>query len=61
VPTKTLVKRLAFKTRYANEENVRQVVKRLRTSLGGIGADDILETVPGRGYFLRCRVSARSR
>jgi len=52
VPTRTLARDLPFQSRFANEENVRQVVRRLRSSLSGIGADGVVEAVPGRGYYL---------
>jgi len=38
-PTRSLAKDLPFQSRYANEENVRQVVRRLRGVLGEIGVD----------------------
>ena len=49
VPTRHLAKELPFQSRYANEENVRQVVRRVRASLTGIGAEGLIEAVPGRG------------
>ena len=52
VPTKQLAKKLPFQSRYANEENVRQVVRRIRATLAEIGADGLLEAQPGRGYYL---------
>jgi hypothetical protein len=52
VPTKQLVKKLPFQSKYANEENVRQVVRRLRMSLAEIGADGLLEAQPRRGYYV---------
>jgi hypothetical protein len=52
VPTRQLAKELPFQSRYANEENVRQVVRRVRASLTGIGAEGFVEAVPGRGYYL---------
>ncbi len=57
VLTKALARVLPFQTRYANDENVRQVVRRLRTTLEGIGAAGVIETVPGRGYFVAWPVS----
>jgi len=56
VATKQLVRDLPFQSRFANEENVRQVVKRLRTNLAEIGANDVLAAAPGRGYYLTCPV-----
>jgi hypothetical protein len=55
--TKQLAKDLPFQTRYANEENVRQVVRRLRAALAECGADGVLAVAPGRGYYLTCKVS----
>ena len=52
VVTKSLAKALPFQSRYANDENVRQVVRRLRLTLDEIGAEGVVETVPGRGYFV---------
>ena len=52
VVTKTLVRALPFQTRFANDENVRGVVRRLRLTLDEIGAEGVVETVPGRGYFI---------
>jgi hypothetical protein len=56
VPTKQLARDLPFQSKYANEENVRQVVRRLRGVLGEIGADGVLAVAPGRGYYLACTV-----
>ncbi len=52
VATKQLARDLPFQSKYANEENVRQVVRRLRGALAEVGADGILAVVPGRGYYL---------
>lgn len=57
VVTKALAKALPFQSRWPNDENVRQVVRRLRTTLVEVGADGLIETVPGRGYFLAWPVS----
>jgi hypothetical protein len=57
VLTKTLARALPFQSRYPSDENVRQVVRRLRTTLEGIGAGGLIETVPGRGYFVAWPVS----
>ncbi|MEJ7604647.1 MAG: FHA domain-containing protein [Kofleriaceae bacterium] len=61
VATKQLARELPFQSKYANEENVRQVVRRLRGALAEIGADGILAVVPGRGYYLACPVSLAGR
>jgi hypothetical protein len=52
VPTKQLARDLPFQSRYANEENVRQVVRRVRATLHEIGADGLIEALPGRGYYV---------
>ena len=57
VATKVLVRRLPFQSRYANEENVRQVVRRLRETLAALDADGLVATVQGRGYYLSWPVS----
>jgi DNA-binding winged helix-turn-helix (wHTH) protein len=58
VATKQLAKELPFQSRYANEENVRQVVRRLRTTLKKIGVVDVVKAVPGRGYYVAWSVSS---
>jgi hypothetical protein len=58
VPTKQLARDLPFQSRYANEENVRQVVRRLRSALAEAGADGVLAVAPGRGYYLVCGVTS---
>jgi hypothetical protein len=60
VQTKQLARDLPFQSKYANEENVRQVVRRLRSALGEIGVETVLAVAPGRGYYLACPVSAVS-
>jgi len=57
VATKQLARDLPFQSKYPNEENVRQVVRRLRGALAEVGADGILAVVPGRGYYLACPVT----
>ncbi|HEX4422699.1 MAG TPA: FHA domain-containing protein [Kofleriaceae bacterium] len=57
VPTKQLVRELPFQSKYANEENVRQVVLRLRGALSEVGVAGMLAVAPGRGYYLACKVS----
>ena len=57
VATKQLARDLPWQSKYANEENVRQVVRRLRGALSEAGADGILAVVPGRGYYLSCPVA----
>jgi hypothetical protein len=57
VPTKQLARELPFQSKYANEENVRQVVRRLRGVLAEVGADGAVAVVPGRGYYLACNVT----
>ncbi len=58
VPTRQLARELPFQSRYANEENVRQVVRRVRASLTSIGGDGLVEAVPGRGYYLTWSVTS---
>ena len=60
VQTKQLARELPFQSKYANEENVRQVVRRLRQELGVIGCESVLAVAPGRGYYLSCPVSVAS-
>jgi hypothetical protein len=60
VQTKQLARDLPFQSKYANEENVRQVVRRLRGVLGEIGVENVLAVAPGRGYYLSCPVSVVS-
>jgi hypothetical protein len=57
VSTKQLARDLPFQSKYANEENVRQVVRRLRGVLAGVGADGVLAAAPGRGYYIACSVT----
>lgn len=57
VQTKQLARDLPFQSKYANEENVRQVVRRLRGVLSEIGVDEVLAVAPGRGYYLSCPVT----
>ncbi len=54
VATKQLARDLPFQSKYANEENVRQVVRRLRGLLSDLGADGLVAVSPGRGYYLVC-------
>jgi hypothetical protein len=60
VATKQLARDLPFQSKYANEENVRQVVRRLRTMLDELGVDGMLAVAPGRGYYLACPVTVAS-
>ncbi|HVK74067.1 MAG TPA: FHA domain-containing protein [Kofleriaceae bacterium] len=52
IATRQLARELPFQSPYADEENVRQIVRRLRTALAGAGAHGVVEGVQGRGYFL---------
>jgi hypothetical protein len=58
VPTRQLARDLPFQSRYANEENVRQVVRRVRATLHAIGADGLVQALPGRGYYVAWPVAA---
>ena len=60
VATRQLARDLPFQSKYANEENVRQVVRRVRAQLGEVAAETILAVAPGRGYYLACPVSVAS-
>jgi hypothetical protein len=60
VATKQLARDLPFQSKYANEENVRQVVRRVRQYLGELGVEAALAVAPGRGYYLACPVSVAS-
>jgi DNA-binding winged helix-turn-helix (wHTH) protein len=60
VQTKQLARDLPFQSKYPNEENVRQVVRRLRSVLGEIGVETVLAVAPGRGYYLSCPVTVGS-
>jgi hypothetical protein len=57
VPTKQLVNDLPFQSKYANQENVRQVVLRLRGVLSEVGVAGLLAVAPGRGYYIACPVT----
>jgi hypothetical protein len=58
VPTKDLLRDLPFQSKYANHENVRQVVLRLRNALTECGGKSMLAIAQGRGYYLACTVTA---
>lgn len=60
VQTRQLARDLPFQSKYANEENVRQVVRRLRGVLGELGVEGLLAVAPGRGYYLSCPVTIAS-
>jgi hypothetical protein len=57
VPTKQLVNDLPFQSKYANQENVRQVVLRLRGVLAEVGVGGLLAVAPDRGYYLASPVT----
>jgi len=61
VPTQQLARDLPFQSRFANDENVRQVVRRARAALAGVGADGVLAVVPGRGYYIASPVTVAGR
>jgi hypothetical protein len=58
VPSKQLARELPFLSKYANQENVRQIVLRVRTVLSEVGAEGLLAIAPGRGYYLASPVTA---
>jgi hypothetical protein len=57
VPAKQLVRTLPFVSKHASEENVRQLVHRLRDSLARVGAGAVVETHPRLGYYVAWSVS----
>jgi hypothetical protein len=57
VPAKQLVTTLPFQSKYANQENVRQIVLRLRGVLAEVGVAGILAVAPSRGYYLACHIN----
>lgn len=59
VPSKQLVGDLPFQSKYANQENVRQLVLRVRGVLADIGVAGILAVAPGRGYYLACEIASQ--
>ncbi|HEU0030196.1 MAG TPA: FHA domain-containing protein [Kofleriaceae bacterium] len=61
VATRVLAENLPFQSRYANEENVRQVVRRVRNALAEIGAKDVVGSTPGRGYYISAPVTNGTR
>jgi len=56
VPTPQLVRDLAWQSDYANDENVRQLVKRLRETIKKSTARGIIAAAPGLGYYVACPV-----
>jgi hypothetical protein len=56
LPSKQLVSDLPFQSKYANQENVRQVVLRLRNVFTELGIAGLLAVAPGRGYYLAGKV-----
>ena len=61
VPTKRLARELPFQSKFANQENVRQVVLRVRGVLADVGAHGVLAVAPGRGYYLASEVALGGR
>jgi hypothetical protein len=55
--SRQLMSELPFQSKYANQENVRQVVLRLRAVLDNIGVPGLIAVAPGRGYYLSCTVT----
>jgi hypothetical protein len=58
ISSKQLARDLDFQTKFANEENVRQIVRRLRVELVAVGTPDLVAAAPGRGYYITCPVTA---
>jgi DNA-binding winged helix-turn-helix (wHTH) protein len=52
---------LPFQSRYANEENVRQIVRRLRSALKKVGISDLVESIPRRGYYVAWSVAVSAK
>jgi hypothetical protein len=57
ISTRELARQLPFHSKQPDDENVRQVVRRLRVMLHELNADGVLAVAPGRGYYLACRVN----
>jgi hypothetical protein len=57
VSTRQLAAELPFQSRFANQDNVRQIVMRLRGVLAAVGVRGVLAVAPGRGYYLACQVA----
>jgi hypothetical protein len=55
--SRQLVNDLPFQSKYANQENVRQVVLRLRGVLAEVGVPGLIAVAPGRGYYLACTLT----
>ncbi|WP_428267016.1 FHA domain-containing protein [Haliangium sp.] len=56
VSSRELVATLAFRSRAADNENVRELVRRVREKLGRLGAGDLIESERGSGYRLGWRI-----
>jgi len=57
VATDELARRLPFRSRYANEDNVRQAIRRLRRTLRAVGIEGLVESIPGHGYYVTWRTN----
>lgn len=58
VSSRELARALPFQSAYPSDENVRQLVRRLRKSLARFGVEDLIDTVQGRGYLVTWQASA---
>ncbi len=52
VTTDELARRIPFRSPYANEDNVRQAIRRLRRTLRTVGIEGLVEAIPGHGYYV---------
>jgi hypothetical protein len=58
LPARLLATKLRFRSRYADEDNVRQVARRVRAALARVDADQLVAVAPRHGYYLDCAVDA---
>lgn len=57
IPTKQLARELPFQGAYPGEDDVRKLVQRTRGTLAELGAENVLCTAQGRGYYIACEVT----
>jgi hypothetical protein len=58
VATAKLARALPFQSQHAMDDNVRQLVKRVRQELAAVGVEGLVAVAPGRGYYIACQVTA---
>jgi hypothetical protein len=56
MPARALAAKLRFRSRYADEDNVRQVARRVRAVLAAVDAEQLVAVTPRHGYYLDCAV-----